>query len=238
MSEATSTRADVRARIIEAAARLLQEEGATGVTTRAVAQHAGVQPPTIYRLFGDKDGLLEAVAEHVLATFVSTKAAVVDAAAADDVDPLVDLRAGWESQIDFGLANPDLFRLLSGSAPSPAIESGREVLASRVRRIAESGRLRVSEQRAVGLIQAAGSGLVQTALATPPAERDPGLADELYDAVLRQVLTDGPAPQETGARASAVALRALVPRLEVLSEGERQLLSEWLDRVIEAREPG
>ena len=239
MTEAASTRADVRARIIEAAALLLQEDGAAAVTTRAVAQGAGVQPPTIYRLFGDKDGLLEAVAEHVMATYVSAKAAVVDEAAAADLDPLADLRSGWESQLDFGLANPDLFRLLAGSghaSPSPALESGRRVLAARVHRLAETGRLQVSEQRAVGLIQAAGTGVVQTLLSTPTDERDPGLADDMYDALLRQLLSDAPPREQSGARGAAVALRAMAPGLEVLSDGERLLLSEWLSRVIETGE--
>jgi len=61
----------MRARIIDAAARLLQEQGPTAVTTHGVAQAAGVQAPAIYRLFGDKNGLPEAVAEHVMATYVS-----------------------------------------------------------------------------------------------------------------------------------------------------------------------
>ena len=64
---------EVRASIVEAAARLLHEEGARAVTTRGVAQAAGVQAPTIYRLFGDKDGLVQAVAEHVMATYVAAK---------------------------------------------------------------------------------------------------------------------------------------------------------------------
>jgi AcrR family transcriptional regulator len=70
------------------------------------AEQAGVQPPAIPRLFGDKDGLLEAVAEHVMAAFASSKAAIVEAASADNVVPLDDLRAGWQSQIAFGVANP------------------------------------------------------------------------------------------------------------------------------------
>ncbi|MDQ2795770.1 MAG: TetR/AcrR family transcriptional regulator, partial [Actinomycetota bacterium] len=47
--------------MIDVAARLLQEEGPAAVTTRGVALAAGVQAPAVYRLFGDKDGLLEAV---------------------------------------------------------------------------------------------------------------------------------------------------------------------------------
>jgi len=74
-------RARTQAAIVEVAARLLDTGGPDAVTTRAVAAEAGVQAPTIYRLFGDKDGLLEAVAEQVMATFVSAKAATVSSQA-------------------------------------------------------------------------------------------------------------------------------------------------------------
>ncbi|MGF2047081.1 helix-turn-helix domain-containing protein, partial [Enterococcus gallinarum] len=60
----SGSRDDVRERIIAAAADLLQDGGTAAVTTRAVAERASTQAPTIYRLFGDKDGLLDAVAEH------------------------------------------------------------------------------------------------------------------------------------------------------------------------------
>ena len=55
-------RDEVRQRIVDAAAHLLQTQGRDAVTTRAVSAAAGVQPPTIYRLFTDMSGLLEAVA--------------------------------------------------------------------------------------------------------------------------------------------------------------------------------
>src|ERR1700709_2927010 len=112
MIEGPKSRADMRSRIVDVAARLLQEQGPPAVTPRGVAEAAGAQAPTSYRLFGDKDGLLEAVAEHVMATYVSSKAAIVETASAQDVDPLEDLRAGWRSQMDFGIANPAIFRPL------------------------------------------------------------------------------------------------------------------------------
>lgn len=232
--DATS-RSDTRAKIVDVAAHLLRERGPAAVTTRGVAQGAGVQAPTIYRLFGDKDGLLEAVAEHVMATYVSTKTAAVAAAAADDVDPLDDLRVGWRTQIDFGVANPALFRLLSDPdrvVGSPAARAGRRVLESRVHRIAATGRLRVGEKRAVDLVHAAGIGTIQALLATPPPQRDPGLADAMYEAVLRQILTDAPEHPTDGPLPAAVAFRAAAPRLDMLSSAERQLLTEWLDRAI------
>jgi AcrR family transcriptional regulator len=235
MTEAASRRTETRARIIEVAARLLRERGPDAVTTRGVAEAAGVQAPAIYRLFGDKDGLLEAVAEDVMATYVAEKAEVVQSASADEVDPFDDLRSGWQTQIDFGVANPALFHLFSDPdrvLRSRAAQSGRRVLEARVHRVAETGRLRVSERRAVDLIQAAGTGTIQTLLATPQDRRDADLAEGMYEAVLRQILLDSPDTAEDGATATAVALRALAPRLEALTEAERQLLVQWLDRVI------
>jgi AcrR family transcriptional regulator len=231
-----SNQADTRSKIVDVAARLLQDQGPAAVTTRRVAQGAGVQAPMIYRLFGDKDGLLDAVAEQVMATFVSAKCATAEAASAENIDPLDDLRAGWEMQIDFGVANPALFALLSvpgRGLDSPAAQSGLDVLRSRVRRVASAGRLRVSEQRAVDLIRAGGTGAVLTLLSTPPGQRDPGLADAMYEAVLREILTNAPEVPDSGLIAAAVALRALAPRLGMLSGAEQKLLSEWLDRAID-----
>jgi AcrR family transcriptional regulator len=228
-------RSATRSKIIEAAASLLREHGPGAVTTRRVAEQAGVQPPAIYRLFGDKDGLLEAVAEHVMAAFASAKAAVVEAASADNVDPLEDLRAGWQAQIEFGVANPAVFRLLSDPsrmALSPAARSGKRLLEARVHRVAAAGRLRVSEPRAVNMIQAAGIGVIQTLLATPPEHRDPDLANAMYDAVLAQILTDAAKTPAGGPLATAVTFRAIAPDLAMLSNAERQLLDDWLARVI------
>ncbi len=237
MINATSSRSATRSKIIDVAALLLQEEGPAAVTTRGVAETAGVQAPTIYRLFGDKDGLLDAVAEHVMATYVSAKAAIVKAASADNADPLDDLRTGWQMQIDFGVANPTLFGLLTDPARarrSPAAQSGKRVLESRVHRIAMTGRLRVSEQRAVDLIHSAGTGTVLTILSTPPAQREPGLADGMYEAVLRQIVTDAPERAASGSIAPTVAFRAIAPHLDMLSDAEHRLLAEWLDRAINA----
>jgi AcrR family transcriptional regulator len=235
MSEATDSPPTTRSRIVTAAARLLREQGPAAVTTRGVAEAAGVQAPAIYRQFGDKDGLLEAVAEHVMATFVAAKEATVEAASAADVDPLDDLRASWRTQLDFGLANPAVFRLLSDPdrvRDSAAAAAGRRVLEARVERIARTGRLRVAEARAVAMIQAAGVGTIQLLLATAPDARDPGLADAMLDAVLAQILTDAPPPASDGPGATTVAFRAIAPDLAPLSDAERALLVDWLDRVI------
>lgn len=204
------------------------------MTTRGVADAAGVQAPTIYRLFGDKEGLLDAVAEHVMATYVTSKAVAVDSEIAGEGDPVDDLRAGWRAQIDFGLANPTLFALLSDplrGRESPAARQGLSILAARVHRVARAGRLSVSEKRAVDIVHAAGTGAVLTILATPPADRDRGLADDLFDAVIRHIVVDTPARSEPSVVTSAIELRSAAHDFDALTASERALLIEWLDRI-------
>ena len=105
------------------------------------------------------------------------------------------------------------------------------MLAARVHRVALAGRLAVGEQRAIDLIHAAGTGVVLSLLGQPADERDPTLADVTLGAVLAVVLTDAPATGDRSAAAAAVTLRAALPSLDVLSDAERVLLGEWLDRI-------
>lgn len=106
----------------------------------------------------------------------------------------------------------------------------RDVLASRVHRIAQPGRLRVSEQRAVNLIHAAGIGVIQTLLATPAQHRDAGLGEAMDESLMRQTITDAPKRPNEEPIAVAVAFRAIAPQLNKLTDAEQRLLSEWLDR--------
>lgn len=222
------SRDELRSGIVAAAARLLREEGAEAVTTRAVAQAAGVQAPTIYRLFGDKDGLVAAVAEHVMATYVAAKSTA--AQAAPDY-PVADLRAGWRMHVEFGLTNPELYALIGGpGAASPATLAGIAVLRARIGRLAAAGLLQVDEQRALMMIHAAGNGTVFALLGVPEQDRDPGLADAMFDAVLARICTAAPAVPSTTMTAVAVTFARTVPDLPGLTEAERAVLAEWLDR--------
>ncbi|NMN95745.1 TetR family transcriptional regulator [Nocardiaceae bacterium YC2-7] len=167
------------------------------------------------------------MAEHALATYVSGKTV------AEEGDPMAALKAGWDTHIGFGLANAAVFGRLTDparGADSPAAAAGLEVLRARVRRVAATGRLCVSERRAVELIHAAGTGAVLTLLAMAPENRDLGLADAMYDAVLQSIVTDAPVRTADGPVAAAVAFRTVVPDLPMLTDTERALMAEWLDR--------
>lgn len=219
---------NTRERIVRAAAGLLREQGPAAVTTRRVAQEAGLQPPALYRVFPGKDDLLDAAAEHVFAEHVAGK----EATAPLD-DPVADLRAGWHTQIGFGLAHPYVFGLLADpvrARDTPAQLRGVRILAERVHRIAAAGRLRVSEEHAVNLIRAAGTGTVHTLLTLPPGQSDPRLADAAFDAVARAILTDEPAVPARDPAAVVAAFRTVLPELTTLSAAEATLLDEWLRR--------
>ncbi|MET8359071.1 TetR/AcrR family transcriptional regulator [Micromonospora sp. NPDC005171] len=226
----TASRDDVRAGIVAAATRLLREKGANAVTTRAVAQAAGVQAPTIYRLFGDKDGLIDAVAEHVMASYVSGKSIAADAATGD---PVADLRSGWRAHVEFGLTNPELYALIAtrgSGAPSPATVAGLDVLRRRVRRLAAAGLLRVDEERALLMIHSAGNGTVLTLLGMPTDQRDLGLGEAMLEAVLTSILATTPATPDTTTNAVAVTFATVLPDLPGLTDAERALMAEWLHR--------
>ncbi|MFI6034854.1 TetR/AcrR family transcriptional regulator [Streptomyces sp. NPDC051315] len=53
-----------RARLLDAAARLIAEHGAAAVTMEAVAAAADVGKGTVFRRFGDRTGLLTALLDH------------------------------------------------------------------------------------------------------------------------------------------------------------------------------
>ncbi len=240
---------DVRARIVAAAAQLIADGGRDAAPTRAVSAAAGVQPPALYRHFGDMQGLLDAVARETFAGYVRQKAT------RDPTDdPVEELRRGWDQHVAFGLAHPAAFTLMyadpiaAADAPGPpsAVRDGEAILRELVTRIAESGRLRVSVAHATRLLHAAGTGVTLSLLAAPPDARDPRLSDAMREAVLAAITAlptpdglsaDVPGPGRVATR--AVSLRAVLAEApDALSPGERQLLGEWLDRLVDDRLPG
>ncbi len=221
----------IRERIIEAASTLLTEGGSEAVSTRAVGAAAGVQAPTIYRIFTDKRGLLNAVAEHALTTYVAGKATRQPSA-----DPVEDLRAGWDRHIEFGLTHPAAYVLAYGDtrpdhATPPAVAASAKILAEHIHRVAQAGRLRISEERAAHLVHAAGSGTTLALIGLSEERRDPGLSVLAREAVLAAIITDARAGDPPGPVGAAVTLRALLPQTGALTTPEQHLLREWLDRI-------
>jgi len=229
-----------RDRILQAVARLLTEGGREAVSTRAVSSAAGVQTPTIYRQFGDMQGLLDAVASHGYVTYLASHRE-----RETDQDPVEDLRRGWNLNVDFGLANPALYTLMYGNprpgASHPAAAELQDVLLGLVRRVAEAGRLRVGVERAADMLYAAGAGVVFVLIAQGGASRDRTLSVATREAVLAAITTDPhtasaharPSPRSDATR-HAVALKASLSQdARPFTTAERALFDEWLTRFID-----
>lgn len=225
------SRAIPRERILAAATKLITDGGSDAVTTRAVAEIAEVQAPTIYRLFEDKEGLFNAVAERVFAAYAAEKGR--SAPCQDAVD---DLREGWAAHVAFGVTHPAVFALIYAAIPcrSPAVEAGLAVLRAKVHRVAISGRLRTSEERAVDLLHAVGIGTVFAMLAKPPEARA-GLDDAARDAVFAAILDAAAPAANAGIGRLASTLRASIDEISNVTPGERQLLGELLERIATPR---
>jgi AcrR family transcriptional regulator len=84
-----------RERILEAAARVYARHGFRGATTRLIATEAGVNEVTLFRIFGSKSALLEAVLTQQQ-TGLSTEAALPDMPS----DPVGELTAWVQAHLD------------------------------------------------------------------------------------------------------------------------------------------
>ncbi len=238
MMVTTTGETTTRDRVLRAAADLLTQGGRAAVSTRAVSAAAGVQPPTLYRLFGDMDHLLDEVASYGFEQYLASKHAI-----GETNDPLADLRRGWDVHVEFGLSRPAFYALMYGEArtgrESRAAAEAKAILYRMIVRLAGAGRLRMSVERAARLVAATGVGVVFSLLATPSAQRDLELSAIARENVLQAIATDLPArpASETGVAGQAVALREMLndEGFTVLTDAERALLAEWLDRVADGR---
>ena len=226
-----------RERILQAALSLLTTQGRDAVTTRAVAEAAGVQPPVLYRLFRDKRGLLDAVTDYGFVLYLSEKRRPHPTE-----DPIQYLRDGWARHIQFGLSHPELYLLMYADPHAERTErSARHAqpgLWGHMHNIAAAGRLRLPEKRAADLFHAAACGVVMTLLAASEKDRDMTLSQVACEAVLASILTDSPSTPDCTAAAAANVLLAQMMPVEVqhsaasnlFTKAEARLLFEWLAR--------
>jgi AcrR family transcriptional regulator len=99
------SRAKLR-RILEAADRLLAEEGAAAVTTTRVAAAAGISVGSLYAYLPDKEAIVEALALHYWAEFLQRVEVVAEAherePLSDPVEAVFDtLAAGFRARPGF-----------------------------------------------------------------------------------------------------------------------------------------
>nr|BFD87931.1 TetR/AcrR family transcriptional regulator [Streptomyces sp. Xyl84] len=232
-----------RRQVLQVAAKLLEEGGSEAVSTRAVAAAAGVTAPALYRLFGDKDGLLAGLAAYGFEMYLAEKR---EALALTPDDPVADLYRGWDLHVDFGVRHPAFYMLMYGTVQPgrrpPAADEAHALLVTLLRRAAEAGRLRVPVAQATHVIHAATTGATLALIGEAPAQRDLTTSARLRDTVLASVTTDQAASSGSDLASRALALDAALetalttgrPASDAgvpLSATETALLREWLQRL-------
>lgn len=101
---------DVRARLIEEAARILDEEGPSALSARRLAAGAGTSTMAVYTHFGAMSAVVDAVATEGFRRLI----AHVDAVARSD-DTIADLRRSAAAYRDNALENRHLFGVMFGA---------------------------------------------------------------------------------------------------------------------------
>ncbi|MCI2419263.1 TetR/AcrR family transcriptional regulator [Saccharopolyspora sp. K220] len=223
---------NTRTKILESTATLLERLGAEAISIRDVCQAAGVTAPTVYHHFGDKQGLLEAVAVEGFERYLSAKRGRKPSAA-----PLDDMRRSWDIHIGFGLAHPAFYRLMYGTPRAedkPPAREGRRILLGLLENLAEAGRLRLPLEEAAAMIHTAAVGTTLTLLSSRDEPGATGLAERMREAVFAAVFhLDEPPREKSAMRELARTLLASLsarPAPE-LTPGERGILLELLRKL-------
>lgn len=117
-----TNRAERRAEILDAFARVLSDHGYAGATIAAVAAEAGVPPGLIHHHFENKEDLIQTLLKDLIARFrqrvrmfeaeVDPLLAYVDGALKLDERSDVAAARCWVGVFSEGMRNPSLFRRL------------------------------------------------------------------------------------------------------------------------------
>ena len=112
---------NLRQALVDAAVEAAREHGPDGLAVRDLARRVGVSHNAAYRHFADREQLVEAVAQLGLAGLVAAmqqrSRPVEDDVVLSARRRLADLGRGY---VDFGLAEPGLFRVVFTAYPDPA----------------------------------------------------------------------------------------------------------------------
>jgi len=129
--------------ILEAAARVLVQDGYSAATTNRIARAAGVSVGTIYEYFARKEEIFEALIERELSTIVGAVRDVGFPSEAAVDEKLVAVTASAMAAMRYG---PELFRALDqvpGASFRRRLADARRAVIGFVRQILEDGRSEV-----------------------------------------------------------------------------------------------
>lgn len=137
----------VQSEILEAARQIFIKEGYEGFSMRILADRIGCSAAATYRHFKSKGEIFQRLADE---SFAALMQASINVKPIESEDPVSRLKRGMLAYVDFGLQNPDQYRIAfllhrpdATEAPKPApAYSG---LKSRVQACIDAGRFRADK---------------------------------------------------------------------------------------------
>ncbi len=130
-------RAERRTQLLDAAVDAIRRVG-PGVTMEQLAKAGGVTKPILYRHFGDRDGLIRAIAERFSTDLITS----VTTPLATDATARELLRSTVDSYVGFIEREPNLYRFMVQHPPErrddgPTLSSLVDLIAKQVAVVAE-----------------------------------------------------------------------------------------------------
>jgi AcrR family transcriptional regulator len=142
----------LRGTLLTKAAELAFEHGVAALTLRKVAAAANTSTTAVYSLFGNKDGLLDALYQEAAQRFAAGLADVGESA-----DPVADLVRLGVAYRDYAVGNPNLYGLMFSPHPDLSAQRQAELsatfdaLVAAVRRAQRAGGLRAAPAEQIAL---------------------------------------------------------------------------------------
>lgn len=225
---------ETRRRILAAAVDLIAASDDSDIAVRQVCDAAGIRLPTLYHYFGNKDGLLDAVAERCVDRLTGAQSE-------PDDHPVTALRSSWDRYVAWGVANPRLFELVHRRVrPDTMPETSARMTAQAVTVLtaaADRGLLIVDPMFALQHLISSVSGL--TLHLVIGGQTDPVLSAAIRDATIAAIVgmdLNESADDDRILAESASRLLYALPTTTDLGPAETTLLRAWLTRLSD--EPG
>jgi AcrR family transcriptional regulator len=182
-SFADRTKRRLREELLDAAYDAIVSGGYDGLRMAEVARRTGVSRQTVYNEFGDKWGVLQAVAARETERFLLD----VNAALAEQPDPIDGLRAAAERALTLARENP----LVKAALSQPGSDQASQVLTTRGQQVLEMAHLRLGAH-------------VREHWPDVPSEDASSCVDVALRVVLSHIVTPGPPPAAVAAQLARV----------------------------------
>jgi AcrR family transcriptional regulator len=189
-----------RAEILRAAEAIFVRDGHSGATIRKIADEVGVSSTALYMHFRDKDQILKEICQGAMAAMLASNIEI----SRRPIDAVSRVRMMLQAYMDFGLKNPNAYRLVFCDAVDEAAPGRSDVTEDLgaqtyerfkgvVAEMAKASRLRCGDaDTATQMLWMACHGLISLRITRPEFEwrASDELARVMLDSLLRGLVSD------------------------------------------------